>query len=346
MIPLMVDISGTNNLERCEAAALLVIHATARPNHPEEPIPREEMKARNKLFAEAGLEEVKMILGWLINFRRLIISLPSNKFIAWTDSINEILARGTSTAKALATTIGRLGHLGAIMPFVYHFLSRLRNLPGRATNHHIIDIPQDCHDNLKLMLSFLHKAYTSIVMNLIAFRRPTHIYRSDSCPYGLRGYSHEGFAWRFELPENCRFRASNNLLEFIAFIITPWIDLISKRLRQGDCALSMTDSTTSAGWLKKTFFLERGSDPIEETIRLEIARKHASHFTNHDIKEYSQWFPGKKNNVADSLSRDFDLDDAEISKYLHLHYPSQLPPHFQVVPLPNEIESWLISLLL
>ncbi len=49
------------------------------------------------------------------------------------------------------------------------------------------------------------------------------------------------------------------------------------------------------------------------------------------IKEYSQWFPGKKNNIADSLSRDFDLDDAELSKYLHLHYPSQLPPHFQVV---------------
>jgi hypothetical protein len=70
----------------------------------------------------------------------------------------------------------------------------------------------------------------------------------------------------------------------------------------------MTDSTTSTGWLKKTIFLERGSDPIKDTIRLEIARKHASHFTHHNIKEYSQWFPGKKNNVADSLSWDFDLD--------------------------------------
>jgi hypothetical protein len=157
---------------------------------------------------------------------------------------------------------------------------------------------------------------------------------------------HEGFAWRFKLPENCRFRASNNLLEFIVSIITPWIDLLSKRLRPGNCALSMTDSTTSAGWLKKTNFLEIGSDPIEETIRLKIARQHASHFTNHNIKEYSQWFPGKSNNIADSLSRDFDLDETEISKYLHLHYPSQLPPHLQVVPLPNEIESWLISLLL
>ena len=185
MIPLTVDIPGTDNLEQCKAAALLVIHATARPNHPDEPIPREEMEARNKLSAEAGLEETKTILGWLIDFCRLTISLPSNKFITWTESINEILTHGTSTAKELETTIGRLGHLGAIMPFVYHFLSRLRNLQKKATNRRTINIPQDCHDDLKLMLSFLHKAHTGIDMNLIAFRRPMHIYRSDSCPYGL-----------------------------------------------------------------------------------------------------------------------------------------------------------------
>ncbi len=161
----------------------------------------------------------------------------------------------------------------------------------------------------------------------------------------LRGYSHEGFAWRLELPENHRFRASNNLLEFIASIITPRIDTISKRLRPGDCALLMTDSTTSASWLKTTIFLEAGMNPDESTICLEIARKHASHFIHHNIKESSQWFLGKKNNVADALSWDFDLSNAKITEYLQLHYLSQLPPHFQVVPLPRGIESWLISLL-
>jgi hypothetical protein len=133
MIPLTVDLPGTDNLARCEAAALLPIHATACPNHPNKPIPREEMEARNKLSAEAGLEEQKVILGWHVNFCRLIISLPHNKFIAWTESINEILSHGTSTAKELETTIGRLGHLGTIIPFVYHFLSRLRDLQWKAT---------------------------------------------------------------------------------------------------------------------------------------------------------------------------------------------------------------------
>ena len=57
------------------------------------------------------------------------------------DSINDILARGTTTAKELETTIGCLDLLGAIAPFVYHFLSRLRDLQWRATNRRLIDIP-------------------------------------------------------------------------------------------------------------------------------------------------------------------------------------------------------------
>ncbi len=87
-------------------------------------------------------------------------------------------------------------------------------------------------------------------------------------------------------------------------------------------------------------------DPTKSTIRLEIARKHAGLFIHNIIKEYSQWFPGMKNNVADALSWNFDLSDAELTKSLRLHYPSQLPSHFQAVPLPREIELWLTSLLL
>jgi hypothetical protein len=51
MIPLMVDIPGTDNLARCAAAGLLAIHAMAQPKHLDEPIPREDMEAMNKLSA-------------------------------------------------------------------------------------------------------------------------------------------------------------------------------------------------------------------------------------------------------------------------------------------------------
>jgi hypothetical protein len=76
----------------------------------------------------------------------------------------------------------------------------------------------------------LDKAKKGIDMNLLAFRSPDRIYYSDSCPAGLGGYSDEGYAWRFKVPDKLRFRASNNLLEFLAAVITSWIDIIGGRL--------------------------------------------------------------------------------------------------------------------
>ena len=64
------------------------------------------------------------------------------------------------------------------------------------------------------------------------------------------------------------------------------------------------------------------------------------------IKDYSQWFEGRKNQVADALSRDNDRSDEELTNILRSHVPSQMPEHFKIVPLPNEIVSWLTSLLL
>jgi hypothetical protein len=72
-------------------------------------------------------------------------------------------------------------------------------------------------------------------MNSIAYRHPTNIYRSDSCPAGLGGYSDEGFAWRYYLPPELQFHASNNLLKHIAAVITPWVDILTGHLKQGDC---------------------------------------------------------------------------------------------------------------
>jgi hypothetical protein len=68
--------------------------------------------------------------------------------------------------------------------------------------------------------------HDSISMNIIVYQRPTHIYRSDSCPAGLGGYRDSGFAWGYYLKPGHQFQATNNLLEHIAAIITPWVDII------------------------------------------------------------------------------------------------------------------------
>ena len=57
----------------------------------------------------------------------------------------------------------------------------------------------------------------------------------------------------------------------------------------------------------------------------------------------SQWFQGKRNPEADSLSRDADLSDADLTKLLLSSPECQLPSNFRIAPLPNEITSWIVS---
>ncbi len=78
------------------------------------------MVAKDKLLAEGSLSETKVILGWLFNFRALTVSLPDHKFITWTAAIQKMITLKRTTSKDLDTTIGRMGHVGFVIPWVYH----------------------------------------------------------------------------------------------------------------------------------------------------------------------------------------------------------------------------------
>jgi hypothetical protein len=131
---LAVDVEGTNNIVRCDRAPLLAFDTCSRPLHDNKPIPRETMEARNKLKSEALLEEQKIILGWLIDFRRLLIRLPENKYVTWSEAIKKMISVKFLTAKEIETNIGHLIHLGLAIPFVHHFMSRLRDLETLCQN--------------------------------------------------------------------------------------------------------------------------------------------------------------------------------------------------------------------
>jgi hypothetical protein len=222
---LTVDID--DNATRLERAPLLVLGSAAQEVAEIEPLPHDDIEARPKLIAEAGLTEIKTFLGWLMDFRHMAIALPDNKCHAYSIAISEMLKRGWTPKGKLETNIGQWVHLGQIVPTVHHFLSRLRFLKQRAENRRQITIDEQCKKDLHFLLFILGKCHQGIDLNLIAFRRPTHVYRSDSCPAGLGGYSNKGFAWRFYLPDNLQVRASNNLQVHLAAIITPWIDIIA-----------------------------------------------------------------------------------------------------------------------
>ena len=76
------------------------------------------MAALAKLLKEAGLDETKTILGWDFDFRRMLVSLPENKFTAWSEAIQTILYEGCVTVKELERNIGRIVHLGLVLPYV------------------------------------------------------------------------------------------------------------------------------------------------------------------------------------------------------------------------------------
>jgi hypothetical protein len=82
-------------------------------------------------------------------------------------------------------------------------------------------------------------------------------------------------------------------------------------------------------------------DHVQATVRIEDARSHATKYMNNGIQEYSQWFPGSQNNVADALSWDMARTDAELTQILFTHVPSQIPRTFKNVPLPNKIVCWV-----
>ena len=79
-------------------------------------------------MANGGLSEMKTILGWLSNFRTLTVSLPEHKYIAWLNEMRQMIRSRRTTKKQLESLIGRLGQVGYIIPWVYHYLSQLRTL--------------------------------------------------------------------------------------------------------------------------------------------------------------------------------------------------------------------------
>ena len=63
---------------------------------------------------------------------------------------------------------------------------------------------------------------------------------------------------------------------------------------------------TAEGWMHKSNFNEVSKDPVQATAREDAAHHHTRlfMFMDSEIKGYGQWFGGKLNNVADTLSQD------------------------------------------
>jgi len=103
----------------------LAIRTIARPASTQDLIPRQDIISIKKLKAQGRLTETKLVLGWLLNTRKLTNSLPDSKCHAWLRDIDAFLSAGKSSHQLLETLLGRLNHVACVFLPMRHFLGGL-----------------------------------------------------------------------------------------------------------------------------------------------------------------------------------------------------------------------------
>jgi hypothetical protein len=344
-----VGVDVKDNLKRIIAGPCTIMHAIAHKDDPiSSPfIPRQDFIADDKNEAEGAPEEVKVTLGWELNSRSLLVKLPFHKFKAWTSQVDSFISRKSSNSKDLQSVLGRLENVAIIIPMFGHFLNNIRQLQIKAELiNKNVKINQRAKDDFTLAKQFLERAHNGVNMNLITFRRPDKIYINDASEHGLGGFVTYGRAWSWVIPVELRGRAHINLLEFLAQLISIWINFIEKRLNPLDFILGMGDNTASMGWLRRSNFWENDEQDQEWLAKQKVARKVAEVVLESQTTLYRQWFRGADNTVADSLSRDaYFLPRSSHKKFLQKTSPSQVPKNFKICLVPKKICSFVTSIL-
>jgi hypothetical protein len=344
-------------------AVPLAIFVTSRPHagNLSEPVPRRSLMQAAKLIAEGTPAEVQTVLGWVLDTHLLIIQLPVDKFIAWTSDIASILETSRCTFGELESTVGRLNHAGFVIPLARHFLNRLRlRIRRHLPKSQQLTLSSEELADLQLWLKFINLARSGISLNRMTIRRPTQLGLSDSCPFGLGGFTLRGRAWRLRVPPTCAFYGDstiNNLLEFLAMMVTTWLILLdcdTLGLTE-ECILVLGDNTSAIGWLFRSGQIPKTSF-YYAAVQF-VARKLAELLTDSSHILASQHLKGEKNVVADLLSYTGSTrvepnplapdnpSDQVLTARFHSFLPQLIPEDFTILPLPEEILSFVTQAL-
>ena len=334
-------------LERITKAPITVIHAIADNSINSQSIPKDDIVAEDKMKAEGAAEERKICLGWMLDTRRLKVSLPDHKTIGWKSQIDQILTQKTVSEKDLSSVLGRLENVAQVLTILGHFLSNIRHMEILAARkRHNIRLGTRAKNDLQLAKNFLDKVNIGVSMNLLTFRKPDIVYICDASEYGLGGFASHGRAWTYTIPNHLRNRAHINILEYLTQIVSLWIDIIEGTVNKEDCVLAIGDNTSAMGWLRRSNFRQKDDSDISWDVKQQLSRHLANLTLNADICLYKQWLKGADNQVADSLSRDaYYMNTNTHKNFLNLVIPQQLPPNFKIKPIPNEVSCFITSIL-
>jgi hypothetical protein len=338
---------NNDRADRLAQAVLLAIEILGRPNSDREPLLRDLLLSLEKAAAEGTPNELLIVLGWLLNTRLLLISLPFDKYIAWCQDIDDILSppttkKGRVDKDQMESLEGRLQNACIVIPLGNHFMNRIRAAKCRAVKYGSIHLTLLERSQISFWKILLKRAFEGVSMNTVVTQVPDCIYRNDACEYGLGGFSLKtGRAWRYEIPACFIGRRSINFLEFLAAVVSIMLGIFEGEIQRNDNILSATDNTCTQGWIAKSNFDEAG----DQAAHAALAQWMASAGLNNDISFSSIWFMGLLNWVADPLSREQAQSDEFLTSRLIAKYPEQVPSTFKISPLPEEISSAIYYLL-
>ena len=324
---------------RAVHAVPLMCYLFFRPVHPLEPIERSDIIGTIKLIAEGGLSEVKTFLGWIIDTRSMRVLLPKLKAMKWIDEIDQVINSNKVKAKTLERLIGKLNHAAFVIPFSRYFLNRIRHSQKLSEKYGPQNLSKSTVDDLELFKEFLAIMSTSgTSIPNITYSLPDFVCWSDASSYGIGGFNHEGLAWQWRIPQHLVGKASINLLEFVASVVTIMISLKDKE--KDSKILAFTDNSSALGWLFKASF-----HPATHSSHDKVARKFAHFMIKNEFSIYSEHIKGDHNNVADTLSRNFDLNPKDLTSLLYSSFPKQMPREFKIINIPQSIVSWILQIL-
>jgi hypothetical protein len=197
-------------------------------------------------------------------------------------------------------------------------------------------------------------------MNRVTIQRPSQMGWSDSCPFGLGGFTLNETAWHLRLPASSLLYGvsqANNVLEFLALALTLLLLLLDCKDNSlpHQCLLVLGNSTSALGWLYKNGKVQPSSF-YHCAVNL-IARKVALILVTSTHCLASQHLWGKLNVVSNLLSysglcrsnphplASDNPTDCDLTARFHAHLPQLIPSTFTISHLPAELSSFAILVL-
>ena len=86
---------------------------------------RQDLISDEKNEAEGAPEKETICLGWLLNTRQLLISLPTHKYNACDTQIYSIITAKSVNYKVLDSILGCLENVAIILVIFVHFINNI-----------------------------------------------------------------------------------------------------------------------------------------------------------------------------------------------------------------------------